>query len=72
MLQVMEWAIASNSANILTHLRELGYSIPVDIIDRHPLVIRDYLLGKQPLLSMPGITLLGKQPLLSMPGITGE
>lgn len=44
--QVMEWSITHNSANILTHLRMLGYSIPLDIIKRYPTVIRDYLLGK--------------------------
>ena len=43
----MEWAIASNSANILTHLRDLGYPIPMDIIDKYPLIIRDYLLGEE-------------------------
>lgn len=42
----MEWAISTNSANILTHLRDLGYPIPFDIIEKYPLVIRDYLLGK--------------------------
>ena len=42
----MEWSITHNSANILTHLRKLGYSIPLDIIKRYPTIIRDYLLGK--------------------------
>ena len=44
--QVMEWSITHNSANILTHLRKLGYPIPLDIIKRYPTVIRDYLLGR--------------------------
>ena len=43
----MEWAIENNSANILTHLRELGYSIPLNIIERYPKIIRDYLLGEK-------------------------
>lgn len=42
----MEWAISSNSANVLTHLRNLGYPIPLDIIEKYPMVIRDYLLGQ--------------------------
>ena len=42
----MEWSITHNSANILTHLRRLGYSIPQTIIKRYPMIIRDYLLGK--------------------------
>lgn len=42
----MEWAIISNSANILTHLRELGYPIPLSIVEKYPLVVRDYLLGE--------------------------
>ncbi len=42
----MEWAILTNSANILSHLRLLGYSIPLDIIEKYPTVIRDYLIGE--------------------------
>ena len=52
-MQVMEWAIATNSANILTHLRDMGYPIPLEVIQKYPLIIRDYLLGKplpQPLI----------------------
>lgn len=48
----MEWAISTNSANILTHLRDLGYPIPLDIIEKYPLVIRDYLLGEGRLFSI--------------------
>lgn len=51
--EVMEWAILNNSANILTHLRELGYPIPLTIIEKYPMVIRDYLLGEFPLQETP-------------------
>ena len=45
----MKWAIESGSANILTHLRELGYSIPEDLIQTYDDVIASYLLSEYPL-----------------------
>ena len=45
----MKWAIENGSANILTHLRELGYSIPEDLIQSYDEVIASYLLSEYPL-----------------------
>ncbi len=45
----MEWSIQNNNANILTHLRELGYSIPPHIIEHHPEALREYFFAEYPL-----------------------
>ncbi len=45
----MEWSIQNNNANILSHLRDLGYSIPASIIERYPEAIREYLFAEYPL-----------------------
>jgi len=50
---MMEWAIMNNSANILTHLRELGYAVPPELIDRYQETMRDYLFTEYPLQLVP-------------------
>lgn len=43
----MDWALQNNSANMLTHLRSLGYAVPSDLIERDPVLFRDYLLSEK-------------------------
>lgn len=45
-MQLMEWALTKRSANIMTYLRHTGYHIPLELIQRYPEIVRDYLLGK--------------------------
>ncbi len=45
----MEWALENGSANILTHLRELGYPIPDDLVTKYHEVVLCYLLQEYPL-----------------------
>ena len=52
----MEWAIQSSSANILTHLRDLGYSVPVELVEHHQDVMRDYFFAEYPLKVVPKFT----------------
>ena len=45
----MEWAIENNSANILTHLRQLGYAIPSALIVKYQDILAEYLYSEYPL-----------------------
>ena len=45
----MEWAIGNGSANVLTHLTELGYPIPEDLVMKYQEVVADYLFAEHPL-----------------------
>ena len=45
----MEWAIENGSANVLTHLTELAYPIPEDLVMKYQEVIADYLFAEHPL-----------------------
>ena len=45
----MDWALEHSSATILTHLRELGYPIPEDLIWKYQELIVSYLLSEYPL-----------------------
>ena len=45
----MDWALENGSANILTHLRELGYAIPEDLIMKYQELVLCYLLQEYPL-----------------------
>lgn len=45
----MEWAIENSSANVLTHLTELGYPIPEDLVLKYQEIIADYLFAEHPL-----------------------
>ena len=49
----MEWAIQNNSANILTHLRDLGYAVPPNLIDHYQETMREYLFSEYPLRVVP-------------------
>lgn len=53
---MMDWAIQSSSANVLTHLRDLGYSVPVELIERNHDVMRDYFFAEYPLKVVPKFT----------------
>ena len=55
-VQMMEWAICNNSANILTHLRDLGYAVPAELIERYPEIMREYLFIEYPLKLVPKFT----------------
>ena len=44
----MEWALTTGSANILTHLRHLGYEISEDLIRKYDETVGAYLLGEYP------------------------
>lgn len=44
----MEWALTTGSANILTHLRDLGYEISEDLIRKYDETVGAYLLGEYP------------------------
>ena len=43
----------NNSANILTHLRDLGYAVPPELIDRYQETMREYLFAEYPLQVVP-------------------
>ena len=43
----MDWALLNNSANMLTHLRNLGYAVPSELIERDPHLFGEYLLCKK-------------------------
>ena len=45
----MDWALENGSANILTHLRDLGYGIPEDLIWKYQDSVACYLLSEYPL-----------------------
>ena len=45
----MDWALENGSANILTHLRDLGYAIPEDLIWKYQDSVACYLLSEYPL-----------------------
>ena len=49
----MEWAIENGSANVLTHLTELGYPIPEDLVMKYQEVVADYLFAEHPLRVRP-------------------
>lgn len=45
----MDWALENGSANILTHLRDLGYEIPEDLVLKYQELVVSYLLQEYPL-----------------------
>lgn len=49
----MRWAISCNSGNILTHLRGLGYTVPMELIQECSEEMRDYYFGEYPLRLVP-------------------
>ena len=49
----MRWAISCNSANILSHLRGLGYTVPPELIQDCPEEMKDYFFGEYPLRQVP-------------------
>ncbi len=46
----MDWALENGSANILTHLRKLGYAIPEDLVIKYQELVVSYLLQEYPLI----------------------
>ena len=46
----MDWALENGSANILTHLRDLGYAIPDDLVLKYQDLVVGYLLQEYPLI----------------------
>ena len=58
----MEWAIESNSANILTHLRQLGYAIPSSLVVKYQEVLAEYLHSEYPLKVRAGWPSLPSSP----------
>ena len=49
----MGWCLQNQNANILTHLRDLGYSVPPELIEHHPETMREYLFTEYPLRVVP-------------------
>jgi leucine-rich repeat kinase 1 len=63
--ETMKWAIENRSANVLTHLRELGYAIFEDLICAYNETVASYLIGEYPLKLIPKFELI-KQPEFSL------
>ena len=49
----MDWCLDNGSANILTHLRDLGYAIPLNLFDKYHDVLTEYLFNEYPLATIP-------------------
>lgn len=55
---MMEWSIQSNSANILSHLRDLGYPVPTELVNHYQNQLQEYLFAEYPLRVVPKFTYL--------------
>ena len=52
----MEWCLENGSANLLSHLRSLGHSIPPSLFPKHTDVLSQYFFTQQPPTPIPEFT----------------
>ena len=49
----MDWCLDNGSANLLSHLRSLGHSIPARLFEKHTEVLSEYLFKEYPPIIVP-------------------
>ena len=52
----MDWCLENGSANLLSHLRSLGHSIPPSLFPKHTDVLSQYFFTQQPPTPIPEFT----------------
>ena len=51
--QAMDWCLDNGSANLLSHLRALGHSVPPTLFEKHAEVLTEYFFSEYPPILIP-------------------